>query len=175
MARQVLNYHNLSKATKKQLLTERKRGSVEVAERLRFMNGTQRHAVLSTVSNGQPYTSLVAFAMTPEMKRVVFATPRRTAKYRNILKNNRVALLIDTRSNTDTAYMESEAVTVIGTALPIRRSSKREFFANILMEKHPALKGFIQSKTTAIIVVEAEKCFHTGSFQEVSEWCIKKS
>jgi nitroimidazol reductase NimA-like FMN-containing flavoprotein (pyridoxamine 5'-phosphate oxidase superfamily) len=159
---------------KKQLPLEKTRGTVAVAERLRFMNSTQRHAVLATVSDGQPYTSLVAFAMTPDMKNVVFATPRKTAKYRNILRNSRVALLIDTRSNTDAAYMKSEAVTVVGTAVPIRRGRKRESLSGILIEKHPALRRFVQEKTTAIIVVESERCFHTGSFQEVSEWRVKK-
>ena len=158
---------------KKQLPLEKTRGTEAVAKRLRFMNSTQRHAVLATVSDGQAYTSLVAFAMTSDMKSLVFATPRKTAKYRNILRNNRVALLIDTRSNTDASYMKSEAVTVIGTAAPVRRGGKREWLSGILIEKHPPLGRLVREKTTAIIVVEAEKCFHTGSFQEVSEWLIR--
>jgi len=160
---------------KKQLALEKTRGAAAVAERLKFMNSTQRHAVLATASDGQPYTSLVAFAMTPDMKQAVFATPRNTAKYRNILNNRKVALLIDTRSNTDAAYMKSEAVTLIGTAVPVRKGRKRESLSSILIEKHPALRRFVQSKTTAIIVVEAERCFHTGSFQEVSEWRVEES
>lgn len=159
----------------KQLTLEKIRGTEAVAERLKVMNRTQRHAVLATVSDGQPYTSLVAFAMTPDMKQAVFATPRNTAKYGNILANNRVALLIDTRSNTDAAYMRSEAVTVIGTARPVRRGSKRESLAGILTKKHPALRRFVREKTTAVIVVEAERCFHTGSFQQVSEWRVRKA
>jgi nitroimidazol reductase NimA-like FMN-containing flavoprotein (pyridoxamine 5'-phosphate oxidase superfamily) len=160
---------------KKQLSPEKTTGTAAVAERLNVMNRTQRHAVLATISDGQPYTSLVAFAMTPDMKQAVFATPRNTAKYRNILNNRKVALLIDTRSNTDAAYMKSETVTVIGTAVPVRRGRKRESLSRILTEKHPVLRRFVQSKTTAIIVVEAEKCFHTGSFQQVSEWRVRKS
>jgi nitroimidazol reductase NimA-like FMN-containing flavoprotein (pyridoxamine 5'-phosphate oxidase superfamily) len=158
---------------KRRLTLEKTTGTAAVAERLKVMNSTQRHAVLATVSDGQPYTSLVAFAMTPDMTSVVFATPRKTAKYRNIIGNKRVALLIDTRSNTDASYMKSEAVTVIGTAGPVRRGRKREELSGILIKKHPALRRFVQEKTTAIIVVEAEKCFHTGSFQEVSEWLIR--
>jgi nitroimidazol reductase NimA-like FMN-containing flavoprotein (pyridoxamine 5'-phosphate oxidase superfamily) len=139
------------------------------------MNSTQRHAVLATVSDGQPYTSLVAFAMTPDMKQAVFATPRNTSKYRNILNNRKVALLIDTRSNTDASYMKSEAVTIIGTARPVRRGSKNEALAGILAKKHHALRRFIRATTTAVTVVEAERCFHTGSFQQVSEWRVGKS
>lgn len=159
----------------KQLILEKVRGTEAVAERLEVMDRTQRHAVLATVSDGRPYTSLVAFAMTPDMKQAVFATPRNTTKYRNILANKKVALLIDTRSNTDAAYMTSEAVTVIGTARPVRRGRKKEELSAMLIRKHPALAGFVRARTTAVIVVEAERCFHTGSFQRVSEWRAGKS
>jgi nitroimidazol reductase NimA-like FMN-containing flavoprotein (pyridoxamine 5'-phosphate oxidase superfamily) len=156
----------------KSLQFNKTRGTVSVAERLKVINSTERHAVLATASNGQPYTSLIAFAMMPDMTKVVFATPTNTAKYRNMLKNKKVALLIDTRANTDKAYMESEAVTIIGTARPVRRSRKWEELSGILIKKHPALKRFVEAKTTAIIVIEAVKCFHTGSFQKISEWRI---
>ena len=158
---------------KRRLALEKTTGNAAVAERLKVMNSTQRHAVLATVSDGQPYTSLVAFAMTPDMTSVVFATLRKTAKYRNILRNKKAALLIDTRSNTDASYMKSEAITVIGTARPVRRSREWQELSGILIKKHPALRRFVQDKTTAIIAVEADKCFHTGSFQEVSEWRIR--
>jgi nitroimidazol reductase NimA-like FMN-containing flavoprotein (pyridoxamine 5'-phosphate oxidase superfamily) len=156
----------------RQLTPEKIRGTEAVAERLKVMNRSQKHAVLATVSDGQPYTSLVAFAMTPDMKQAVFATPRNTAKYGNILASGRVALLIDTRSNTDASYMKAEAVTVIGKARPVRRGVKREALAGILTRKHPALTRFVREETTAVIVVEAERCFHTGSFQHVSEWRV---
>lgn len=158
---------------KKRIVLEKTRGAANVAERLKFINSTQRHAVLATAPNDQPYTSLVAFAMTPDMTSLVFATPRKTAKYRNILRNRKVALLVDTRSNTVASYVKSEAITIIGTAMPLRRGKIREALSGILIKKHPALRRFVQEETTAIIVVKAEKCFHTGSFQEVTEWLIQ--
>ena len=81
------------------------KGNVSVLERLHLLNKTQKHAVLATDSDGQPYTSLIAYALTSDMKGIVFATPKDTSKYRNILKNRRVSLLIDTRSNTEKDYM----------------------------------------------------------------------
>lgn len=158
---------------KRPVSLEKTTGTAVVAERLKVMNATQRHAVLATVSDGQPYASLVAFAMTPDMTKVIFSTPRNSAKYRNILNNRKVALLINTRLNTDAAYMKSEAVTVMGTASPVRRGSRREALASIVTRKHPALRRFVREKSTAIVVVEAEKCIHVGLFQEVSEWLIR--
>lgn len=87
------------------------KGNIYVPDRLSILNKTQPHAVLATDSDGQPYTSLIAFALTPDMKGVVFATPKSTRKYKNILKNKYVSLLIDTRSNTETDYMNAESVT----------------------------------------------------------------
>ena len=45
------------------------KSSVPVINRLRILNKTQMHAVLATDSNGQPYTSLIAFALTPDLIR----------------------------------------------------------------------------------------------------------
>ncbi|MHC4985042.1 MAG: hypothetical protein ACYTFO_02690, partial [Planctomycetota bacterium] len=42
---------------------------------------SQRFAVLSTHSEGQPYASLVAFSATGNLRRILFCTPRLTRKY----------------------------------------------------------------------------------------------
>ena len=55
-------------------------GSTDVQERLRALNKKQRHAVLATDAGGQPYTSLVSFALSENQKGIIFATPRKTAK-----------------------------------------------------------------------------------------------
>ncbi len=106
--------------------SKRRRGNVSVPERLSVLDRAERHAVLATDSSGQPYTSLVTYALLPDLKGVVFATPKITFKYKNILDNRRVALLIDNRSNKEEGLMEAEAVTIVGTARPIRRGKKWE-------------------------------------------------
>jgi nitroimidazol reductase NimA-like FMN-containing flavoprotein (pyridoxamine 5'-phosphate oxidase superfamily) len=111
---------------KRKIPSEKSKGTVSVSERLRILNSLEHHAVLSTEANGRPYTLLAAYAMTPDMKGLVFATPRKTSKYNNLLKNRNVSLLIDSRSQTDGDYMETEAMTLLGAAMPIRRGSKRK-------------------------------------------------
>jgi nitroimidazol reductase NimA-like FMN-containing flavoprotein (pyridoxamine 5'-phosphate oxidase superfamily) len=155
------------------ILLGKTKGKVPVPERLKAMDMNERHAVLATNSKGQPYTSLVAYAMTPDMRGVIFATPKKTSKYRNLLSNKKVALLIDTRSNTGMDYINAEAVTIIGTAKPVRRGKMWEDLSHILIRKHPELKEFIRFKTTALVLVEASQCFHVGSFQRVSEWRLR--
>ncbi len=148
------------------------RGTVSVPERLRFLNETEHHAVLATESGGQPLTSLVAYALTDDLKGALFVTPKKTRKYTNILANGRVALLIDTRTNTDRAYLEAEAVTMIGMARSVRKGKRRDMLIATFLRKHPRLAEFANSPSTAIILIEARRYIHVGRFQSVSEWII---
>jgi uncharacterized pyridoxamine 5'-phosphate oxidase family protein len=147
-----------------------KDGSVPVPDRLRSFDKTQYFGVLATNDNGQPYTSLISFAITPDLKKVIFATPKNTRKYKNILNSRNVAILIDNRSNTKKNIMRTEAITVIGTARQVRRGKFRDELAVLFIKKHPDLAEFIQSETTALIAVEAVRCIHVGKFQTISVW-----
>ena len=147
-----------------------KNGSVAVSDRLKVFNETQYFAVLATDDNGQPYTSLISFAVTPDLKKVIFATPKETRKYKNILNTKNAAILIDNRSNTRENLMATEAITIIGTARHVRRGNIRGELAAIFLEKHPELEEFIQSDTTALIVLQASRCIHVGKFQTISVW-----
>lgn len=143
-----------------------------IPERLDFLDKIERHAVLATDSDGQPYTSLVTYALLPGLKGAVFATPRVTFKYKNILANHRVALLIDNRSNREEDLVKAEAVTIVGTARPIRRGKRWKALAKILIEKHPNLTKFVRSPSTVLVLIEATRCFHVSQFQTVSQWDV---
>jgi heme iron utilization protein len=147
-----------------------RKGTVSVAERVSALNKTFPHAVLATDAAGQPYTSLVAYALTPDMKGVLFATPKTTRKYRNILTNPRVSLLIDSRTNTPKDYMKAESVTILGIARLIRRGKTRTELAAIFLKKHPKLAGIIHSRETALIFIKIAKCIHVTKFQSISVW-----
>ena len=149
-----------------------KKGSISVPERLDVLNQRERHAVLSTDAKGRPYTSLVTFALLPGCAGAVFATPKGTAKYTNILENPHVALLIDNRSNREEDLMGAEAITVIGRARPVRRGNKWKDLTRILVEKHPALSGFVRSPSTALVLIEISHCIHVSQFQTVTRWDI---
>ena len=147
------------------------KGSVSVSERLKAFDKDEYFAVLATDDSGQPYTSLISYALTLDLGVVIFATPRKTQKYRNIVQARNVALLIDNRQKTGKkGIMETEAITVVGIARPLRRGKKWEQMAEIFLRKHPMLEDFIRAETTALILVEATRCIHVGRFQTVSVW-----
>jgi nitroimidazol reductase NimA-like FMN-containing flavoprotein (pyridoxamine 5'-phosphate oxidase superfamily) len=155
---------------RKHIPNKTKTGIVSVPDRLKVLNKKQNFGVLATNDKGQPYTSLISFAITPDLQRVIFATPKDTSKYKNIMNTKEVAILIDSRSGKQKNLMATEAVTVIGTARYVRRGKLRDELAGTFLKKHPDLEEFIQSNTTALIVVEATRCVHVGEFQTISVW-----
>jgi hypothetical protein len=145
-------------------------GHVDVPARLRLFNKQERHAVLATTSGGKPYTSLVAYALTPDGRGILFPTPKKTTKYKNIIKNKNISLLIDTRSNSVRGYMESEAITILGCASPVRKGKRRDELARIFIRKHPRLAEFVLAPSTSLVLIEIRRAIHAGTFQTVSEW-----
>jgi heme iron utilization protein len=149
-----------------------RKGTVSVADRVSALDKICPHAVLATAADEQPYTSLVAYALTPDVKGVAFITPKATRKYRNILKNPRVSLLIDTRTNTPGDYMKAESITILGKARLIRKGKARTELAALFLKKHPKLGGIMESPETAFIFIEITTCIHVTQFQSVSVWDV---
>jgi heme iron utilization protein len=151
------------------------KGTIAVPERLHLLDSTQLHAVLATDADGMPYTSLVSFALTPDRKGLLFLTPKSTRKYKNILKNNYVSLLIDTRANTAKDYLLAEAVTIMGIAKPVRSSTKKTELSEIFISKHPQFKEFILLPEIALICVDITRCIHVTQFQSITIWDARES
>ena len=151
------------------------KGEISVSARLAALNKTQKHAVLATDSGGAPYTSLVSYACTPDMREVIFITPRGTRKYKNIVQNEQVSLLIDTRSNSERDYLGAESVTILGIAKPVRSSRKKTELAEIFIRKHPLLEEFVLSPETVLVSVKIVRCMHVTRFQSVTVWDVEKT
>jgi nitroimidazol reductase NimA-like FMN-containing flavoprotein (pyridoxamine 5'-phosphate oxidase superfamily) len=133
---------------------------------------SQKLAVLATHKAGQPYTSLVAFACTEDLKHLIFATTRATRKYANFLEDPRVALLIDNRSNQDSDIHAAAAVTATGEADEVSGPEK-EALLHIYLEKHPHMKDFVSSPSCALIRIKADTYYLVRKFQHVLELNIK--
>lgn len=129
----------------------------------------QKLAVLSThTPEGHPYASLVAFAASEDMRRILFATPNTTRKYANLMADPKVSLLIDNRSNRDTDIHKAMAVTVLGIAEPVGKADDQ--FFKLYLPKHPYLEGFLRSPTCAWIRVNVH-CYNlVRSFQKVMKF-----
>jgi nitroimidazol reductase NimA-like FMN-containing flavoprotein (pyridoxamine 5'-phosphate oxidase superfamily) len=139
---------------------------------LKGLMESQRFAVLATDDQGQPYTFLMAFAATDDLKQLVLVTERGTHKHANLKSNKRVALLIDDRENKGSDTQEAVAITVIGEAQEAEED-ERERLLDLYMARHPYLDGFIRSPSSAIVRVKVKSYQVVTRFQEVFEWHVE--
>jgi uncharacterized pyridoxamine 5'-phosphate oxidase family protein len=119
---------------------------------LRQMLRTQGFAVLGTLNNQQPYLNLVAFAVSDDLRTIIFATNRNTQKYRNILSNNMISLLVDNRSSGRSDIGEGRAITALGMAKELERNTDEKLVQSYI-NRHPSLVDFFEKGDTAIVNV----------------------
>lgn len=135
---------------------------------VRTLLDSQIQGVLATQHQQQPYTSLMAFAVTPDLRQIVFATARATQKYANLLANPRASLLIDNRCNSSTDYENVVAISVQGLvreADPERRADLLELY----LRKHPRLCEFASAAECALLQLDVECYYVVSQFQSVAE------
>jgi nitroimidazol reductase NimA-like FMN-containing flavoprotein (pyridoxamine 5'-phosphate oxidase superfamily) len=145
----------------------------DLRRKLKELFNKQRIGVLSTQKRNRPYASLVAFAVTDDFKSFVFATPRTTRKYSNIIASSRAALLIDNRSNRMSDFRRAMAVTAVGTVRELRKSGKSRLI-QLYTDKHSHLEDFIKSPTCAVLCLDAETLHIVDQFQHVVELHLNK-
>lgn len=140
----------------------------EMRELVQGLLNSQRLAVLSTSMSGRPYSNLIAFAATDDLRDIFFATTRATRKFANLTAEPRVSLLVDNRSNQETDFGEASALTVLGTAEEVL-GIEQEKYQQLYLKKHPYLEDFVTAPTCALIRVKVEKYIMVTQFQEVRE------
>ena len=143
----------------------------EIQEKIAGLLGSQQLAVLSTQRDGQPYSSLMAYAFTPELANIVVATGKSTRKHQNLMQESRVSLLIDNRSNTENDFHAAMAVTVIGKALLVEHPD-RSGYEKIYLQRHPYLRTFLESPTTSLVKIAVSHYVLVSRFQDVLEYRI---
>jgi nitroimidazol reductase NimA-like FMN-containing flavoprotein (pyridoxamine 5'-phosphate oxidase superfamily) len=137
-------------------------------ERLKGLFETQGLGVLSTCREGRPYSSLIGFVATADLKSIVFATLRHTRKYRNLTDNERISILIDSRTNRVDDFSDAVAVTAIGTARETG-GTDREELAGLYLQRHFYLKDFVHDPNCAIIIMDVKRYILVSQFQQVFE------
>ena len=139
-----------------------------VWDQLRDLLMKQRFGVVATHSNGKPYTSLVAFAATDDLRDLIFVTSNETRKFKNIISNANAAMMIDNRSNTESDISSAFAATACGTCRVIEKAQSQSLI-DLYVKKHPELREFILSPSSALIDLQIETYYFVKRFQQVFE------
>jgi heme iron utilization protein len=115
-------------------------------------------------SPGQPYTSLMAFAHTPDLRFVVIATLKETQKHTNLLQNACLSLLIDNRGNSASDYEKAIAISVTGRAEAIS-DAERDGLCTLFLRKHPALQSFLSLPACTLLRIRVLRYSVVSQFQ----------
>ena len=144
----------------------------QIREILLELFSAQKLAVLGTHQAGQPYGSLVAFAATPDLKSLLFATTRATRKFANLQADSRVSMVFDNRSNRVADFRKAVAATALGRAKETK-GKERKKITTMYLAKHPHLKEFVSSPTCALVRIRVEVYYLVWRFQNVFELRLK--
>jgi heme iron utilization protein len=142
--------------------------SEQLQQTVRTLLDSQAQGVLATQHDQQPYTSLMAFAVTPDLRWIVFATYRATQKHANLLANPRVSLLIDSRTNESVDYRDAVAISAQGTVSQVDGARRAELL-QLYLRKHSELSDFVTAADCVLLQLEVERYYVVSQFQNVVE------
>jgi len=111
--------------------------------------------VLATVSEAGPHCSLMSYATDENCHEIYMATHKDTKKYRNLIVNPSVSLLIDSRQDVGAhPSAQTKALTISGTFQSNIDEKKMAMARARLFEQHAGLKDIFKDPDTEIIIVQ---------------------
>ena len=120
--------------------------------------------VLATVADRKPHCSLMAYVTDENCEEIYMVTHKNTHKYKNLMENPSVSILIDTRDTSPRS--EAKALTVKGVYTAVKKEEKRAKVYAKLLAVHPHLTEFINHPETEIICVKIESFLLLNGLQE---------
>ncbi|MGD8250818.1 MAG: pyridoxamine 5'-phosphate oxidase family protein [Desulfobacterales bacterium] len=144
------------------------KASETIRAQLKALLQSQKLGVLSTHERGQPYASLVAYAVSDSLDRLLFTTARGTRKFANLTADSRVAILITNSVNAVEDFHQASAVTAMGRAW-VLPAEEADAYMPLYLSRHPYLKAFASSPTTEMISIAIRRYIMVKQFQKVIE------
>jgi len=134
-------------------------------DKIKFLLESQMLGAIATDMEGHPYVNLVAFASTKKLENIIFATSKNTTKYKNIMQNAKISVLIDNRQNTPSDFKKSVSLTAFGEAEEI--TMNKNFYKKLYLKKHPNLMSFVNSSDCALIKIKVDRYQYVNKFQNI--------
>ncbi|MFO8165576.1 MAG: pyridoxamine 5'-phosphate oxidase family protein [Thermodesulfobacteriota bacterium] len=136
-------------------------------EEMKALAKQQDLCVLATVSDGNPHCSLMAYATDEDCREIYMVTRKGTRKYKNLIENPSVSILIDTRKEKAASLMlGAKALTIAGLFQEIDNEYKKKLVQKRLLERHPYLGSFIDQTDTELICIKANSFLMLSGLKE---------
>lgn len=130
-----------------------------------------RFAVLATEGDGQPHASLIAVTPMENFRKLIFATYRNTRKYNNLVRNGKVAVLVESIDINRSGLKDSFVLTAFGHVEEIGTDQKNMVFKAHL-ERHPGLLSFLQSEDCSLVRIKVDTYQVVRGIDDVEWWTI---
>ena len=123
-------------------------------DQMKALAGKKKICVLATAAGNKPYCSLMAYVTDEHCREIYMVTHRATKKYRNLMKNPAVSLLIDTREEAE--HTQAQALTVEGVFQKILDEDKRTLIRSRLLAVHPHLRDFADHPDAELLCIKVK-------------------
>ncbi|TGC06938.1 pyridoxamine 5'-phosphate oxidase family protein [Methanolobus halotolerans] len=135
-----------------------------LVESLKSLLKEQKFAVLASIHEDVPYTNLVGFAATEDLKYIFFVTSVATRKYSYLITSQKASMMIDNRSNNESDFKDAMAVNATGKVM---EAEKTDDIKNVYLAKNPYLHDFLLSPSSALMRMEVKSYIVASKFQNV--------
>lgn len=137
-----------------------------IREKVLNLTDDQKFGILSSLDAFNKIDSnLISFAVSKDLKSLIFYTPKTSKKYKRISENDNVCLYINNTTNKGQDISNALGVSISGSynSDPVNLSKLSELYA----AKLPFMMSFVRSKSFTPIVISINTIEVTLRFQEV--------
>lgn len=127
--------------------------------------------VRATVSDDKPHASLVVITTMDDYMHLFFATDRNPFKYKNLIDNEKIALLFDNRSSLCKNQAYISVLNAFSSAREIEITVSDEIYQNHLLI-NPALKSFHLSSDYTIFRFKVNAYKTVNRTDNINFWHI---
>jgi nitroimidazol reductase NimA-like FMN-containing flavoprotein (pyridoxamine 5'-phosphate oxidase superfamily) len=129
----------------------------DLREKARELIRKQGTCVLATSAKNRPYCSLMAYACNETCSEMYMLTGRETRKYKNLMENRAVSILIDTRGSTlESDHEGTTALTLSGKFEPVISRSEETGMREAIKTRHPGLGDLLDDPDTKVVRIKNE-------------------
>jgi general stress protein 26 len=113
---------------------------------------SQEQCVLATLGPAGPHCSLMSHLAEAHAGVIYLITRADTAKFRNIVNDPRVSLLVDQRNASP-----GKALTISGRCAPLAQGPERKRLLADFGQKHPGLRPILDAPDCRVLAVRVER------------------
>ena len=141
-------------------------------EEMKALAREKNSCVLATIVDSKPYCSLMAYVTNPACTEIYMVTHSHTQKFKNLIANPAVSLMIDTRDTSPRTA--AHALTVAGVFQKISDSAKEKEVRRQLLSDHPHLSEFMDHPEAEVFQINIKSFLlldglTRASFEELSD------